>query len=201
MADIQKVDQLIANNPTNPLAHQLADQMRADASAKQSANDKYVSMYTQQNGLDPQQVQFVRSLPPLWQSMNDLRGLIGTQGGKDLFQSVINDNHIVQSIKSKTDQTGQYGRMLQLMNVIGEETARVNQGGPPSNLQTTLNQAFSPGNNVTTNLSNLDQAQKQMLEQYQQYLPGYGLSLKAGGQPSIQTGSDLLNNLLQKSGQ
>ncbi len=200
-ADIQKWTALAQANPYNQGIQTQAQAGIAQANDLKSENDSYVNTYLQQNGLSSTQVQFVRSLPPLWSSMNDLRQLISTQGGRSLFQSVVNDNPAIQYIKARTDQTGQYGRMLQLMQTISEETARVNQGGPPSNFQTALNQAFSPGNNLQTNLANLDQAQEQMLNQYEQYLPLYGLSLSASGSKAPQSGHDVLMNMIHQTGQ
>lgn len=212
VADLQKIQSDYAAAGLNPLKMQQADNEMSIYNAYKGINDQIVQTYLQQAGLSSTQSSFVMSAPPVFDALNDLQAAIQSKGGQGIFQTLLNSSPMVQTLKAKGDPTGQYGHMLQLMNYTQEEIARMYSGGAVTDQQSTLFQnAFSPGNNTATNLQNINQAMKQMYEQYQQYTPFFHLQMgqttpqqqqNAGGQGGggYNTGSDLLNGLLQKAG-
>ena len=194
MTDLNKLDQFLKDNPTNPLAYQYADALRAQISGKKQINDDYLDKYVSQNGLDPSAKAFMQTAPTDYQNLNTLRTLISQNGASDILQAYLNGNDAYLTAKERADPTGNVGLMVNMMGQLHLRAARAGTGGAaPSPFDQALMQTFSPGQTTAENLRNLDHVQSILLQQWAQYAPVYGLSPQA----APLSGNSTIDNILQ----
>lgn len=204
LADVKKWNDYAAANPYSAQAQQLADRNLSTINARQTLNQRIQDVNLRQQGLTPQQSGFVLSAPPTWQALTDLHQAITSAGGSGIFNFIVNSSPQVVAEKASTDP--QFGHMVQLMNYAQEEIGKMYSGGAVTDAQAQLFKgAFSPSNSVQTNVTNLEQAMKQIYGQYQQYAPFFHMQINAPNnqQQNVQdvTSNQFIQKLMNAAGQ
>jgi hypothetical protein len=194
---VNTISNSIPNQPYPPEV-QAKDLQRAGGSpyalaqikAQTDINDKYVSNYIAQHGLDAGQVDFMRQAGVLNDQYNNLRQLVKSSGGSNLLSAVMNDNPQVQYLKSQQDPN--YAQMMTALSTLRAQAVKQQGVGRLTQYEVqTLSGLPNANDTKQTALAKIDRLQNILADQYSKWSPMYGLSLNSGGNGSSNPYGDI----------